>query len=526
MQLASEISYTRTEVHSLLSVLLSGQDVNWYFISVMAFAVLALTIYTLTIRNRRIAYQRRILENQIKARTAKILAQKDEIEKQKELLEKEKEKSELLLRNILPQETAAELITKGRASARSYSMASVMFTDFKGFTKIAEKMRPKELIEQLDMFFGKFDEIIEKYSLEKIKTIGDSYMCAGGLPIRNQSNPIDIVMAAMEIQNFIEDYNAQQNERDFKWELRIGINTGELIAGVIGKKRFAYDIWGDTVNVANRLETAGEPGKINVSGSTYEYIKDFFVCKKRGKIAVKNKGEIEMYYVERLKPELSSDELGRVPNAEFSSRLSQLLVEKFNYKKSEQRIIKLLAEKLPEGLYYHGIHHTMDVIRAAEEIARSEGIDGEDLFLLKTAALFHDAGFVSEYSKNEKIGAQIAREMLPQFGYTESQIDTVEKIIMATELPQSPTNLIESVMCDADLDYLGRDDFHEISDSLKRELLSYGKISGDRQWDQMQITFLENHKYFTATNQNRREPEKQKRIMEIKQRLIENKYES
>jgi ligand-binding sensor domain-containing protein/class 3 adenylate cyclase/predicted metal-dependent HD superfamily phosphohydrolase len=502
------------------------------FWQTLAFRIIAIILagslifYYYKKRINRVVSQKRILERQIRERTSKIMLQKEEIEKQKELIEEEQKKSESLLRNMLPMEMAEELKNKGKASARSYSLASVMFADFKGFTKIAQKLRPKELVEQLDLCFGRFDEIIEKYNIEKIKTIGDSYMCAGGIPIRNKSNPIDIVLAGLEIQHFVKEFQQQHNDPDIIWELRIGINTGELIAGVIGKKRLAYDIWGDTVNIAARLEAYGEIGKVNISQSTYEFVKEFFVCKRRGKIEVKYKAEIDMYFVERIKPELSADMEGIVPNDLFQERLSTLLSERFNFRKSEQRILKLLTDNLPEGLYYHGIHHTLDVTQAAERIAKYEGIDGEELFLLKTAALFHDAGFIHEYNKNEHLGVTMAKEILPNYGFTDKQLKTIEALILATEIPQTPHNLLEMIMCDADLDYLGREDFYEISDSLKNELVKFGKISGDRQWDQMQISFLEKHHYFTKSSIEIRQPEKLKRIEEIKARLIENRYEN
>lgn len=474
-------------------------------------------------RQRAISRQRQALERQIRERTGKILAQKEEIETQKALLEKEKDKTDNLLLNILPHETAEELKSKGKASARSYSLATVMFTDFSGFTYFAEKMRPKELVERLDFFFGKFDEIIERYNLEKIKTIGDSYMCVGGVPIRNKSNPVDAVLAGLKIQKLVREVQTELPE-ELRWHLRIGINTGELIAGVIGKKRFAYDIWGDTVNIAARLESSGEEGKVNISNRTYEYVKEFFVCERRGKVRAKNKGEIDMFFVERIKPELSSDKEGIEPNEEFLKRLNTILVEKFNYKKSEQHIIKLLKDNLPQDLYYHGLHHTLDVANAAEKIALSEGVEGEDLFLLKTAALFHDAGFTRAYSKNETIGVMLASQHLPQFGYNEKQVETISSIIMATEIPQSPKTQLEEIMCDADLDYLGRDDFHEISNHLKMELMARGIVKGDRHWDEIQVSFLEKHHYFTKFSRENREPHKQQRLVEIKWRLIENEY--
>ena len=204
---------------------------------------------------------------------------------------RERKKSEKLLLNILPAETAKELKQTGKAVPRHYESVTVMFTDFKGFTNIAEKLSAEELVSELDFLFKKFDEIISKYQIEKIKTIGDAYMCASGLPTPNSNHAESILKAGIEIQNWM----ISQNNR---WQLRMGIHSGPVTAGVVGDKKFAYDIWGDTVNTASRMESSGEAGKINISGATHELVKDKFSCKFRGKIPAKNKGEIEMYFVE------------------------------------------------------------------------------------------------------------------------------------------------------------------------------------------------------------------------------------
>ena len=465
------------------------------------------------------------LEIEVKERTSELEIEKSNVEEQKNLLQEEKDKVEKLLLNILPSETVDELKNKGKASARHYRSASVMFTDFKGFTKISETLRPKELVEELDRYFIKFDEIIAKYDIEKIKTIGDAYMCVGGVPLRNKSNPVDIILAALEIQRYLRELKVEREKTgEACWEVRIGIHTGELIAGVVGIKRFAYDVWGDTVNVASRMEATSLEGKVNISGTTYQVAKEFFVCTYRGKVQAKNKGEIDMYFVESIKPELSENGEGIVPNQNFADRLDHVLYSNINYKKAEQYIVKMLSEQLPPGLFYHGLHHTLDVCKSAENIANNEGVEGEDLYVLKTAALFHDAGFTKEYVKNEPIGVAMAKETLPQFGYSEKQMEMIEKIIMSTQIPQKASTILEKIMCDADLDYLGRDDFHQIADSLKNELMAFGKIQSDKQWDEIQIPFLEKHSYFTEFSIKNRQPFKEQRIAEIKKRLKEDKY--
>lgn len=241
--------------------------------------------------------------------------------KLKELIlvaENEKNRSEKLLLNILPIEVAEELKDRGFVQPVLYENVSILFTDFEGFTKIAETMSPEELIKTLDTSFTRFDKVIEKYNLEKLKTIGDSYMCAGGLPIENKSHPIDACLAALELKNLMAQVKELQVSMSLPfWELRIGIHSGSVIAGVIGEKKFAYDIWGDAVNTASRLESSGATGEINISQSVFNQVKNFFNCEYRGKIPAKNKGDVDMYFLKRIIPEFSSDENGVIPNEKF-----------------------------------------------------------------------------------------------------------------------------------------------------------------------------------------------------------------
>ena len=468
-------------------------------------------------RTRQITEQNKQIQEQ--AKKSEIQAAK--IEHQNELLEKEKVKVEQLLLNILPEGTAEELKNKGRSKARYYRNVSVMFTDFVGFSKIAEDMKPQDLVLQLDGYFSKFDEIIEKYDLEKIKTIGDSYMCAGGVPIRNKSNAIEVTLAALEIKTYMLE-RAEQDENT--WKIRVGINTGEVIAGVIGLKRFAYDIWGASVNQAQRMEMHGQPGIVNVSGNTYEFIAPYFECNYRGKIQTKHKGMLDMYSVKGIKPELSEEGLGIKPNKKFWQIVDLHLYSSINYMKAERHIMKILENQLSPKLLYHSINHTIDVTKAVERIAIMEGITDEDLFLLKSAATYHDAGFIEKYEQNEEVGMRLAREILPKYGYTQDQIDIIDGLIKSTEIPQSPETLLQEVMCDADLDYLGRDDFHEIADLLRRELREHGKLQSDKEWDEIQVAFLEQHTYFTDSAIKLRRDKKLRHIEEIKHRLKTYKY--
>jgi class 3 adenylate cyclase/CheY-like chemotaxis protein len=246
------------------------------------------------------------------------------LERQKNQLEIEKTKTDELLQNILPYEIAEQLKNKGEVKAKKYRMVTIMFTDFKDFTKISSELEPEQIIKELGVYFRKFDEITENHFIEKIKTIGDAYMCVGGLPLRNKSNPIDVVLASMEIQKFMRKYNeARKAKGQTVWELRVGIHTGRVVAGVIGSKKFAYDIWGDAVNTASRLETASDAGKVNISGDTYEHVKEYFNCTYRGKIPAKNKGVIDMYYVDGLKKKYRDENDPTSPNEKFMERLAE-----------------------------------------------------------------------------------------------------------------------------------------------------------------------------------------------------------
>ncbi|MDB5284304.1 MAG: adenylate/guanylate cyclase [Bacteroidota bacterium] len=224
-----------------------------------------------------------------------------ELAEKNKIIQEEKRRSDELLLNILPEEVMLELKAHGKTQARNYSKATVLFADIRDFTTISEQLSPDDLIEGLDAYFERFDHVIEKYDIEKIKTIGDAYVCAGGVPTKSEGNPHLVVEAALQFMYEIEKLRRQRvAQGKIPFEFRIGIHTGQLVAGVIGIRKFAYDIWGDTVNMAARMQQAGEANKINISGTTYEMVKDKFACVYRGKIEAKNKGEIDMYFVEKV----------------------------------------------------------------------------------------------------------------------------------------------------------------------------------------------------------------------------------
>ncbi len=430
------------------------------------------------------------------------------IQERTEALIKEKEKTENLLANILPKKTADELKDTGKVTSSKFKMVTVLFADIEGFTKIAEQMNPDKLIDELDHFYFQFDSVVEKYNIEKIKTIGDAYMAAGGIPVKNLTNPVEVILAAMEMQRFMK--GLKDTKTDI-WDLRIGIHTGSVIAGVVGQKKFSYDIWGDTVNTASRMESSGKIGKINISESTYQLVKQFFDCEFRGKMPVKYKGDIAMYFVDGIKPELSEKD-GLTPNTEFLIQIQLLRLLDM-----EEYIMDRISKELPDKLLYHNIHHTEHVYRQVELLGQGEEISQEDLLLLRSAALLHDLGYIDTFDNHEIRSVEYAREILPLYRFKEEQIDTICDLILATKLPPRPTSLLEKIICDANLDHFGRADFLIQSDRLFQEYLLNNKIKNKKDWNLLQIKLLESHEFYTETARKLQEISTEQQIEIIKQ---------
>ena len=255
-------------------------------------------------RERRLRKDRERLEGMVVERTRE--------------LAHEKERSDVLLRNILPSATAEELKTSGTAKARRYEQCTVLFSDFKGFTTFSSRLDSDTLVGELHHYFGLFDQLCDRHGVEKIKTIGDAYMCAAGIPVPRAGHALDAVLMAFGMIDAVERSNADRRARGVQeWPVRIGLHSGPVVAGVVGEKKFAYDIWGDTVNLASRMESNGEAGRINISGVTYALVMDYVEASPRGPIKVKGKGELHMYFVHRLRPAYSADVHGRLPNAEL-----------------------------------------------------------------------------------------------------------------------------------------------------------------------------------------------------------------
>jgi len=426
-------------------------------------------------------------------------------EKTNELLA-EREKTEKFLSNLLPKVTADELRAKGRADSKKYEMATVLFCDIQGFTKIAEEMNPEILVDKLDSFFFHFDAVVDKLNIEKIKTIGDAYMCAGGIPKKNTTNPVEVVLAALEMM----DYMLNLQDVNKIWELRIGVHTGSLIAGVVGQKRLSYDIWGDTVNTASRMESSGEAGKINISGQTYRLVKDYFICEYRGKMPVKYKGKIDMYFVKGIRPGLSEENIYK-PNKTFLIKLQFL---KLNDLEAEVYIIMELFQDL--NLPYHNLKHTMDVYTKSELYAHAENLKDEEILMVKTAALLYDLYVIDAYQYVDNESHKVSY-LLTEFKYSEKQKEIVFGLFMRLNKPLLPQSDMEKVFVDAEYDYFGRLDFKFMIKNRFDEINMHHPVKDSVNTKKEFLEMFEIYDFHTNTARKLREVEKNRQLSVLKE---------
>ena len=457
-------------------------------------------------RIARLAKQNQDLEDNIK-----------NLEKMNEKLVRDYERIRALYEKAAPDTLKERPDGEKRERSIKFNMATVLFSDIYGLSRMSEGMDSSVIMDELDDIFVEFESIVTKYKIEKIKTIGDTYMCAGGIPVKNITNPIDVVMASLEMRNFLEKHEInRRNKNDRRWELKIGIHSGPVTAAISGRKKINYDIKGDTVNTASRIEAISENGSILISVMTYELVKEFFDCEYFGKLPVKYKDDLQIYKVKGLRSGFSVNNDGVNPNESFKIKFGLI-----QFTDIQEIILDKLEMDLPGYLFYHNVKHTVDVVTEVELIGWAEGCSDEEILLLKTAGLFHDVGHVIAYDNHEFHGTQIAREMLPLFNYTTDQIERICSLIMSTKLPPRPTNLLENIMCDADLDYLGRSDFIPVSNTLYEELKAQNKMGSLNDWNKIQVKFISGHQYFTKTARGLREVNKKLQIERIQSLITE-----
>jgi adenylate cyclase len=455
---------------------------RWYFSCLAIF--LYLVLLSLIARsfydfmNLRFARKQYSLEQIINKRTEDLII--------------EKEKTEALLANVLPKNMADEIMAKGKATKVKYNFVTVLFSDIQGFTKIAEEMNPEVLIDELDKFFFHFDTVVEKFGIEKIKTIGDAYMCAGGIPEKNRTNPVEVILAALEMKAYMDKLKATSElEGMNNWDIRIGIHTGTVIAGVVGQKKLSYDIWGDTVNIASRMESSGEAGKINISGTTHEFVKEFFDCEYRGKMPVKYKGELEMYFVNGIIPGLCDENNG--PNRNFILKMQLIKLQDV-----EDMIIKLFDDEAPPNLYFNNSSLVRNICNQVELLSTSEKLSGEDFINLKLASVFLITGFIYDYEKPMEASLRLVEEILPEYGFGQENAESVKKFIK-NSYSDHRESLSDKILHDARYDYLGRVDYIKLTDRLLRERMEYGKHCDKKSWIDIQEKLLTEHEFITDT---------------------------
>lgn len=396
-----------------------------------------------------------------------------------------------------------------------YPMATVLFASMNGLYSLSEDAEQADKdADHFDALFLHFSAIAEKYNLVKVRALGDTFIYIGGIPQRSITAAARVAMAATEMMAlFLEEEHKRPQKR---LSFSIGIHTGTLMAAPTSNALFPYEIKGDALHVASRIATIDQQTTIRITGTSYEFLKELYECQYKGMVPVKYQHKMEFYNLIGIKHEFSDGKTALFPNKAF--RTQYLLIQ---FADLQEKILDKLEKELPKHLYYHNVKHTVDVVTECELIGWMEGIDNHQMTILKTAALFHDVGHTIAYKNHEDHGCTIAREILPDFHYTKQDIDDICRIIMATKLPPNPQDILEQIICDADLDYLGRTDFIPVSNTLYEELKATNPDLSINDWNKQQVKFLTAHHYFTETGKRLREVNKNEQIERIKQLITE-----
>jgi len=376
---------------------------------------------------------------------------------------------------------------------------TTLFSDIRGFTRMSENMQPIDVVKTLNAYFDLMIEVVFKYNGTLDKIIGDELMVIYGAPIYGYDDTKRALFTALEMQKLLEDFNANRREMGaIPIEIGIGINRGKTIAGNIGsKEQMNYTVIGDAVNLASRLCSNAKSGQILVSEAVYLEVVNYgiFDFQRLDSIMVKGKeNEVSIFSL-------------------IKCNCSPRVIATFDI------VLELLLKLAPE-LYYHSISHTLDVFRTSRNIALSEGVSDSDLELIQVAALFHDTGFLEKSIGHEEISCKLAQNSLGQLGFDKKEISSVCDMILATKIPQQPTDLMGQILADADLDYLGRADFPVIADLLFKELSHQNNSLLESDWDQIQIKFIRNHQYFTKTSIELRTEQKKNHLQALIEKYL------
>ena len=376
--------------------------------------------------------------------------------------------------------------------------ATILFSDIRGFTSMSETMAPNEVVETLNDYFNLMIEIIFKYNGTLDKIIGDALMVIYGAPNATEQDTKNAVLTAIEMQEKLIQFN-QDRIINLKQPIKIGIgiNRGKVISGNIGsKQQMNFTVIGDSVNLASRLCSVAASDEIIVSDAVWKKVKDLKTFKSKKLNPVKVKGKVKPIEIKEI--------LYNRPD--------------FQYELAFQKVESFLLENLPKQYTYHTIEHIRDVVKQAERIAKKEKIDKSIIQDIKLAAWLHDVGYIWEPNRHEARGAEYATSILTEMKFPKSKISLITGMIMATKIPQSPKNHLEQIICDADLDYLGRDDYDSNSSNLLKEIELSKKIT-QKEWLLIQEKFLKAHAYFTTTSQKLRNKRKKETLLSIQEQL-------
>ncbi|MES2799992.1 MAG: adenylate/guanylate cyclase domain-containing protein [Bacteroidota bacterium] len=428
-----------------------------------------------------------------------------------------------LLSNIFPEKVLEELSQHQKFSPKRVENGVIMFTDFVDFSLKSKSLKPLKILHILENYFTKFDEIMSRYQLEKIKTIGDSYMALAGVTENYPEPEIRACLAALEIKQFLttEMEIAKALGKSF-WEIRIGLHAGPLVAGIIGTKKFSFDVWGDSVNIAKRAEESSKAGEVTITESIYQKIKPYLSARTIGEIPIhKRGGKLKMHQLEHLLPEWCLKDDAQRPSASLRQICGLATID---FENMRTDILNRLRSLLPDELSYHDLNHTINVEKAAIRIAKLEGVGEEDLLLLRTAALYHDSGYLLKYENNEEFAVKYITKNLPNYGYSPIQIERIKSMIDVTTFNHEPKSILEKIICDADLDYLGRPDYYVIANKLRTEMENFHPPMTETEWIEFQLHFLtKKHNYYTDSAKNIRLQGKLHKVGELKQKLKELK---
>lgn len=421
-----------------------------------------------------------------------------------------------LMKSNFPAMIIDELRRKGKVVPKRYKNAVIMFTDFVGFSKKSANLQPMTMVHQLEKYFTRFDDICERYKIEKIKTIGDAYMTVAGVSENLPLPEVRTCLAANEIINFVENENAIMRARGEEgWQIRIGINSGNLVGGIVGRTKLVYDVWGDAVNIAARAEQSSTPGEVLITQRIFSVVSSYFNCTFFNTVEIKKRGGmVDFYTLNRINSQFSTDKWGIYPNNELLNKSGLLTID---FYRMRQYVLHLLKTSLPEEMIYHSIGRTLKIDKIVKEYGNLEALPKRDILILRTAALYHDIGYIVDFKENEQYAVLMAQNTLPNYGYSPEDIDKVCQLIWITTRKNTPNSLLEKLICDANSDYIGRSDYHVVAKTLRKELALINTIDmTDLEWIDYQLNYLQyEHRYYSDLAKNIREKGKNKRIEEL-----------